>query len=146
LRVITGKGERPLQSALALRGPLPRSIDRSMPRLVAARSAAERGSIVLYPHFDTGVTPGWLDKHLPWRRATRRHPWLDNVLLIAPSASLIERLPNRKLPDRHDFYRYGADHAGRERAWNGAINECGRFAEAVLRWMARPDPTLIRPI
>jgi hypothetical protein len=116
------------------------------PRLVAARSAAERGSIVLYPHFDTRVTPGWLDKHLPWRRATRRHPWLDNVLLIAPSASLIERLPNRKLPDRHDFYRYGADHAGRERAWNGAISECGRFAEAVLRWMARPDPTLIRPI
>ena len=116
------------------------------PRLVAARSAAGRGSIVLYPHFDSRVIPGWLDKHFPWRRASHKHPWLDNVLLIAPSASLIERLPNRKLPDRRDFYRYGADHAGRERAWNAAIRECGRFAEAVLRWMARPDPTLIRLI
>jgi len=116
------------------------------PRLVAARSAAGRGSIVLYPHFDSRVIPGWLDKHFPWRRASHKHPWLDNVLLIAPSASLIERLPNRKLPDRRDFYRYGADHAGRERAWNAAIGECGRFAEAVLCWMARPDPTLIRPI
>ena len=116
------------------------------PRLVAARGSAVRGSIILYPHFNSWVTPGWLDKHLPWRRASRRHPWLANVLLIAPSASLIERLPNRKLPDRRDFYRYGADHAGRERAWNGAIGECGRFAEAVLRWMARPDPTLVRPI
>jgi hypothetical protein len=116
------------------------------PRLVAARSAAGAPSIVLYPHFNTWVTPGWLDKHLPWRRAPRRHPWLEHVLLVAPSAALIERLPNRKLPDRQDFYRYGADHEGRERAWNRAIGECGRFAEAVLRWMSRPDPTLIRPI
>ena len=116
------------------------------PRLVAARTAAGRGSIVLYPHFDSRVTPGWLDKHLPWRRTSRRHPWLDNVLLIAPSTSLIEQLPNRKLPDRRDFYRYGADHAGRERAWNGAIGECGRFADAVLGWMAPRDPTLIGPI
>ena len=37
------------------------------PRLVAARSAAGRGSIVLYPHFDSRVIPGWLDKHFPWR-------------------------------------------------------------------------------
>jgi predicted acylesterase/phospholipase RssA len=115
-------------------------------RLVAARRAAGRGSIILYPHFNSRVTPGWLDKHLPWRRASSRHPWLENVLLIAPSGSLIESLPNSKLPDRQDFYRYGADHAGRERAWNGAIGECERFAEAVLRWMSRPDPTLIRPL
>jgi len=116
------------------------------PQLVESRRAQGLDSIVLYPHFDGRLIPGWLDKHLPWRSACRGHPWLANVLLVAPSASLIERLPNRKLPDRRDFYRYGADHAGRERAWNGAIGECGRFAEAVLRWMARPDPTLIRPI
>jgi hypothetical protein len=116
------------------------------PRLIAARAAVGRGSIVFYPHFNTWVTPGWLDKHLPWRKAPRRHPWLDNVLLVAPSASLIARLPNQKLPDRQDFHRYGADHAARERAWTGAIGECERFAEAVLRWMERPDPTLIQPI
>jgi hypothetical protein len=116
------------------------------PRLTVARVSAQRGSIVLYPHFNSWVTPGWLDKHLPWRRESSRHPWLDNVLLIAPSGSLIERLPNRKLPDRRDFYRYGVDHAGRERAWNRAISECERFADAVMGWMARPDPTLIKPL
>ncbi len=116
------------------------------PRLLATGTPDGCGSIVLYPHFNTWVIPGWLDKHLPWRRAPGSHPWLAHVLLVAPSASMIERLPNRKLPDRQDFYRYGADHDARERAWNGAIGECGRFAEAVLRWMERPDPSLIQPL
>lgn len=104
------------------------------------------GGLVLYPHFNDFVTPGWLDKHLPWRRAPRAHPWLDDMLLIAPSPAFLATLPNGKLPDRQDFYRYGADHAGRIRAWETAIAECGRFAEAVLAWMERPDPTLIEPI
>ena len=104
------------------------------------------GRIVLYPHFNDYVTPGWLDKHLPWRRSVRNHPWLDDVLLVAPSRQFLATLPNGKLPDRQDFYRYGPDHAARIRAWETAIGECGRFAEAVLRWMERPDPTAIKPI
>jgi hypothetical protein len=102
--------------------------------------------IVFYPHFNDYVTPGWLDKHLPWRRAPRAHAWLDDVLLVAPSAAFLATLPNRKLPDRQDFYRYGPDHAGRIAAWETAIAECGRFAEAVVRWMERPDPTVVEPI
>jgi hypothetical protein len=102
--------------------------------------------IVFYPHFNDFVTPGWLDKHLPWRRSPRGHPWLDNMLLVAPAPSFLATLPNGKLPDRQDFYRYGSDHAGRIRAWETAIAECGRLAEAVLAWMERPDPTLIEPI
>jgi hypothetical protein len=102
--------------------------------------------IVFYPHFNDYVTPGWLDKHLPWRRRARGHAWLDDVLLVAPSADFLATLPNGKLPDRDDFYRYGQDHAGRIRAWETAIAECGRFAEAVLRWMQRPDPDLVEPI
>lgn len=108
------------------------------------RSRAD--GIVFYPHFNDFVTPGWLDKHLPWRRAPRAHPWLDNVLLVAPSPAFLASLPHGKLPDRQDFYRYGPDHPGRIRAWETAIAECGRFAEAVLAWMERPDPTLIEPI
>jgi hypothetical protein len=68
------------------------------------------------------------------------------MLLIAPSPAFLATLPHGKLPDRQDFYRYGPDHAGRIRAWETAIAECGRFAEAVLAWMERPDPTLIEPI
>jgi hypothetical protein len=104
------------------------------------------GSIVFYPHFNEFVTPGWLDKHLPWRRSPRAHPWLADMLLVAPSPAFLSTLPHGKLPDRQDFYHYGPDHAGRIRAWETAIAECGRFAEAVLAWMERPDPTLIEPI
>ncbi|MEF9997070.1 MAG: patatin-like phospholipase family protein, partial [Burkholderiaceae bacterium] len=100
----------------------------------------------LYPHFVPYVTPGWLDKHLPWRRQSQAHPWLANVLLLAPSPKLLARLPNRKLPDRDDFYRYGLDHAARQRDWKRAIAECGRMAEEVMKWLERPDPSQIRPL
>jgi len=79
-------------------------------------------------------------------RSPRAHPWLDDTLLVSPSPAFLATLPNGKLPDRQDFYRYGPDHAGRIRAWETAIAECGRFAAAVLGWMERPDPTLIEPI
>jgi predicted acylesterase/phospholipase RssA len=113
------------------------------PRLTRADS---RRRIVFYPHFNDYVTPGWLDKHLPWRRAPRGHPWLDDMLLVTPSPAMLARLPNGKLPDRQDFYRYGQDHAARIRDWERAIGECERFAEAVLRWVEHPDPDLLRPI
>jgi len=108
--------------------------------------AGHRRRIVLYPHFNDYVTPGWLDKHLPWRKAPRGHPWLDDMLLVAPSPGFLATLPNGKLPDRQDFYRYGRDHTARIRAWERAIGECGRFAEAVMRWLERPDPSLLQPI
>ena len=113
------------------------------PRLTRAGG---RRRIVLFPHFNDYVTPGWLDKHLPWRKSPHGHPWLEDLLLVAPSPAFLARLPNGKLPDRQDFYRYGADHAGRIRAWERAIGECGRFAEAVMRWLERPDPSLVLPV
>jgi len=105
-----------------------------------------RRRVVLYPHFNDYVTPGWLDKHLPWRRKSRHHPWLEDVLLVAPSRSFLATLPNGKLPDRKDFYRYGQDHASRIRDWERAISECGRFADALLAWLQRPDPSLLKPL
>ena len=83
--------------------------------------AGGRHRIVFYPHFNDYVTPGWLDKHLPWRKAPRAHPWLDDMLLAAPSPAFLARLPNGKLPDRRDFYRYGPDHAARIATWERAI-------------------------
>jgi hypothetical protein len=107
---------------------------------------AESGErLVLYPHFVPYLTPGWLDKFLPWRQRASGHPWLANVLLVAPSPALLARLPNRKLPDRNDFYRYGLDHDGRARDWRRAIAECERYADEVMGWLQRPDPTLLQP-
>lgn len=102
--------------------------------------------LVLYPHFAPYVTAGWLDKFLPWRRHPRAHPWLDNVLVISPSPAMLARLPNRKLPDRDDFHRYGLDHAARQRDWRRAMAESERFADEVMAWLDRPDPSLLRPL
>jgi hypothetical protein len=107
---------------------------------------AQLTGIVLYPHFVPYVTPGWLDKFLPWRQRPRAHAWLDNVIVVAPSPQLLARLPNQKLPDRNDFYRYGLDHAARQRDWRRAIGESGRFADEVMAWLERPDPSLVRPL
>lgn len=102
--------------------------------------------LVLYPHFVPHVTPGWLDKFLPWRTRPRRHHWLANVVLIAPSRAMLDRLPNGKLPDRSDFYKYGQDHAARIGAWERAIAESQRFAEAAMRWLSAPDTSIARKL
>jgi hypothetical protein len=118
-----------------------------LPYHAAAHSERHAAAkLVLYPHFVPYVTPGWLDKFLPWRRRSSGHAWLTNMLLVAPSPSFLERLPNKQLPDRQDFYRYGLDHAGRERDWRRAISECERFADEVLAWLERPDPSLLQPL
>jgi hypothetical protein len=102
--------------------------------------------LVLYPHFVPFITPGWLDKYLPWRRHARAHHWLDNLLLIAPSPAFLARLPNGKLPDRNDFTRYGEQQDARERDWRRAVAECERLADEVMAWLARPDAGLLRAL
>lgn len=83
--------------------------------------------LVLFPHFSTRIVPGWLDKFLPWRKPHARH--LDHVLMIAPSASLLESLPNGKIPDRKDFPRYKGDQDRLFADWQRAHDECRRMAD-----------------
>jgi hypothetical protein len=100
--------------------------------------------IVLYPHFTDRIIPGWLDKGMPWRRA--RGEWLDNVVVLAPSAEYVSRLPNAKLPDRKDFARYAGDDPGRMAAWRTAIGESERLADAFMEFVRRPDPARVLPL
>ncbi|HZZ93340.1 MAG TPA: patatin-like phospholipase family protein [Usitatibacter sp.] len=97
---------------------------------------ASSPGLVLYPHFTDRIVPGWLDKALPWRRA--RGPWLDNVVLLAPSREFLATLPNGKVPDRGDFHRYVGDDAARMRDWRRAMAECERLAEAFYAFVERP--------
>jgi len=90
-------------------------------------------NIVLYPHYADAIIPGWLDKHIPWRRAHRKN--MHNVLIVSPSKSFIAGLPYGKIPDRNDFMRFKGRDAERLDYWNRAI-EAGRilseeFFEAV---------------
>ena len=93
--------------------------------------------LVLYPHFQHRVVPGWLDKGLPWRhRATAA---LDNMVVLSPSADWVRSLPNAKLPDRNDFTHYGTDAAARAKAWQTATRASEQLVDEWAAWLERPD-------
>ncbi len=93
--------------------------------------------LVLYPHFQQAVVPGWLDKGL--KRRHRATAFLDRVLLLAPDPQWIGRLPNGKLPDRADFTAYGTDFAGRAKAWTEAASASRQLADEFEQWLDKPD-------
>jgi len=100
--------------------------------------------LVLYPHFQKSVIPGWLDKALrPRHRATER---LDNVVVLSPEPAWVATLPNGKLPDRNDFKHYGDDMAGRVAAWTRAVRESARLREDFAAWAAGTLPIDVRPL
>lgn len=106
----------------------------------AGGAPARRGEgLVLYPHFQQQVVPGWLDKGLRWRhRATRA---LDAMVLLSPDPAWVrEALPDGKLPDRQDFLRYGTDTAARARAWGVAVAASRQLADEFAQWLARGCP------
>lgn len=96
------------------------------------------GGLVLYPHFQKQVVPGWLDKMLKHRH--RSTPFLDNVVVLAPAPEWVATLPNAKLPDRADFKRYGTDLASRVKAWQRAVDESERLADEWAQWLERGAP------
>lgn len=87
--------------------------------------------ITLYPHFTDRIIPGWLDKPMPWRRAGGQ--WLENMVLVSPSAAYLDSLPHRKLPDRSDFKHFEHDAVARERYWRTAMAESERMGDEFLR-------------
>jgi hypothetical protein len=94
--------------------------------------ASMADGLVLYPHFQKAIIPGWLDKYLKHRHRATEH--LSNVVVVAPSPRWIDTLPDRKLPDRADFKAYGDDHARRIAAWRRAVAECERLRDEFEAW------------
>ena len=100
--------------------------------------------LVLYPHFQKAIVPGWLDKGLKWRHGAT--PFLDNMVVLAPSAEWIKTLPNSKLPDRTDFVRYGPDLQARVKAWSQSTSQAEQLADEFSAWLAKPDMSLIEAL
>lgn len=103
-----------------------------------AASPSGRSGVVLYPHFQRAVVPGWLDKSLSWRH--RASPFLDTTIVLAPRPAWVATLPNGKLPDRSDFVRYGPDLAARVVAWSQATAMAQQLADEFAEWLARGTP------
>jgi hypothetical protein len=100
--------------------------------------------LVLYPHFQKTVIPGWLDKALKHRHRATAH--LDRVVLLSPRPEWIATLPNAKLPDRNDFKAYGDDLAGRIKAWSRALAESQRLADEFAQAVAAGRPVEAEPL
>lgn len=96
------------------------------------------GRLVLYPHFQRQLVPGWLDKVL--KRRHRPTPDLDNVIVLAPDPDWVSRLPRGKLPDRNDFAFYGRDTGARVRDWSRAVAEAQRISDEFVRWLDGGTP------
>jgi hypothetical protein len=102
------------------------------------------GRIVLYPHFQRQVVPGWLDKTLKWRHGPTR--FLEHTVVLAPSPGWVKTLPNGKLPDRHDFMAYGQDLQARVKVWNAAVGAAQQLADEWAAWLTRPDLSVVQPL
>lgn len=104
---------------------------------------AEDG-IVLYPHFQQAVVPGWLDKSLKWRHGSSA--FLDRMIVLAPSEEWIKKLPRSKLPDRTDFAHHGTNLAARVAQWQGAAGAAQQLADEFAQWLERPDLSKVHPL
>ena len=109
-----------------------------------AGKPAEPAGVVLYPHFQRAVVPGWLDKALKWRH--RPSAFLDNMVILAPNPQWVQTLPNGKLPDRTDFTRYGQDLPSRVRAWSTSTAASVQLADEFAAWLERPDMGQVLPL
>jgi len=104
----------------------------------AAMAADEQSAgLVLYPHFQRQLVPGWLDKALKRRHGATS--FLDNVVLLAPNPAWIATLPGAKLPDRTDFQHFGDDAAGRAKQWLRAIAESERLRDEFAQACEAPS-------
>lgn len=100
--------------------------------------------LVLYPHFQQAVVPGWLDKGLRWRH--RATGFLDRMVVLAPDPEWVRTLPNGKLPDRKDFTGFAKDADARITAWDRATREAQRLADELADRLARDDMGDVRPL
>ena len=98
--------------------------------------ASMASGLVLYPHFQQQVVPGWLDKSLRWRH--RATPWLDNVVLLCPNPEWVRTLPRGKLPDRTDFTALAPTQ--RMKVWVEAVERSRQLAEEWQDWLSRGCP------
>ncbi len=101
-------------------------------------------ALVLYPHFQNTVVPGWLDKTL--KRRHRATPQLDNLVLLSPRPQWLTSLPNGKLPDREDFKRYVDDPQARAAAWSRAVQESARLRDEFAHWLERGSARDVLPL
>ena len=100
--------------------------------------------LVLYPHFQKSVIPGWLDKSLKWRHQASN--FLNHTIVLAPRSDWLKTLPNGKLPDRSDFHTYGQDLKSRVKVWQSAVSASQQMADEFAEWLDKPDIACVQAL
>jgi hypothetical protein len=100
--------------------------------------------VVLYPHFQKQVIPGWLDKSLKWRHGSSA--MLSRMIVLAPNPEWISTLPRGKLPDRTDFKYHGTNLAARVAQWSAAVGNAQQLADEWAAWLDKPDMSLVQSL
>lgn len=93
--------------------------------------------LVLVPHFQPQLVPGWLDK--PWRRRHGATPFLDNAVVLSPHPDWVAALPGGKIPDRSDFKRHLRNPVERERLWSLALAASRQLADEWAQLVSQPS-------
>jgi hypothetical protein len=99
---------------------------------------------VLYPHFQSSLVPGWLDKLLRHRHHSTSA--LDRVIVLAPRPEWVANLPGGKLPDRSDFKEFANDLPARMARWRQAIAESQILADEFASLVATGLPIQAEPL
>lgn len=92
--------------------------------------------LTLYPHFRAGVTPGWFDKFLPWRKGALHEA--QKLVLLCPSEEFVATLPQGKIPDRSDFTRMKPEE--RIGYWEQCVDASKALAEEFAALIEGNDP------
>ena len=96
--------------------------------------SVKKNELVLYPHFSQTIKAHWFDKNLPYRKHHR--DYMSNTLVIAPSPEFIAKLPNSKIPDRHDFITYSKNYLERIKVWEKTLEQCSVLGNELLEDIA----------
>jgi len=100
--------------------------------------------IVLFPHFQERIDAVWFDGRGPGRAP--HEETVADVLQIFPSPAFVATLPDGRLPDRDDFFRYADAPEERIRRWTETAERSAALGEAFARdletgdWIGRLEP------
>jgi hypothetical protein len=92
------------------------------------------GGLTLFFHHQKRIIPGWMDKKLIKRRPPDE--FLDSVVMVYPSESFVERLPDSRIPDRTDFETFIDDPAARIANWQRTVELSAPLGEEFLEMIA----------
>jgi hypothetical protein len=92
------------------------------------------GGLTLFFHHQERIIPGWMDKR--FRRRGPADDLLDSVIMVYPSESFVEGLPDGRIPDRGDFETFIDDPAERIANWRRTVELAAPLGEEFLELVA----------